>query len=115
MLVRRGDVYYARLNPVEGSEQEGTRPVIILSRDAINENSPVVIVIPLTDRRNKPRIYPSQVILKAGEGNLPIESVALGEQIRAISKTRLTKQIGRLSEERMSAIEAAMKIALDLP
>ena len=112
--MQRGDLYYARLNPAEGSEQEGTRPVVIVSREAINENSPFVIVVPLTDRRNKRRIYPSQVVLKAGEGNLPIDSVALGEQVRAISQTRLAKQIGHLSEHRMSAIEAALKIALDL-
>lgn len=114
-LIRRGDIYYARLNPVEGSEKQGTRPVLVVSRDAINENSPVVIVVPLTDRKNKTRIYPSQVVLKAGEARLPLESVALAEQVRALSKTRLGDQIGHLADHRMAAISAALKIALDLP
>jgi len=69
-VVRRGGVFLARLNPTEGSEQAGHRPVVVVSRDAINQNSPVVIVVPLTDRKNKPRIYPSQVVLKAGDGGL---------------------------------------------
>ena len=113
--IRRGDIYYARLNPAEGSEQSGRRPVVVVSRDAINEYSPVVLVVPLTDRKNKSTIYPSQVILKAGEGGLPMESVALGEQVRAISKSRLGDLIGHLATRSITAIEAALKIALDLP
>ncbi len=114
-MIRRGDVYLARLHPVEGCEQGGTRPVVIVSRDAINQYSPVVIIIPLTDRANKRRIYPSQVVLQAGEGGLSLESVALGEQVRAISAKRLIKQFGRLSPPRMTEISAALQIALDLP
>jgi len=87
---------------------------VIVSRDAINRSSPVVIVVPITDRRNKPRIYPSQVVLRAGDGGLQIESVAVGEQVRAISKVRLIKQLGHLDPESMTAIDAALKIALDL-
>ena len=113
-MVRRGDVYYARLNPIEGSEQQGTRPVVVVSRDAINENSPVIIIVPVTTRKNRRKIYPSQVLLKAGDGELPMESVALGEQVRAINKTRLGERIGRLSESAMSAISISLKIALDL-
>jgi mRNA interferase MazF len=113
--VRRGGVYYARLNPTEDSEQGGTRPVVVVSRDAINEYSPVVIVVPLTDRKHKSRTYPSQVILKAGDGGLPKESIALGEQLRAISKTRLSRPIGHLAKQSIAAIDSALKIALDLP
>ena len=112
--MKRGDIYHARLNPTEGSEQSGLRPVVIVSRDAINDNSPVIIVVPLISRTNKTRVYPSHVILQAGEGNLTKESIALGEQVRAVSKTRLGDLIGRLAPESMAAISAALKIALDL-
>ncbi len=89
--------------------------MVIVSRNAINEYSPVVIAVPLTDKGNKTKIYPSQVIIKAGEGGLSMDSVALGEQLRAISKTRLNKQIGRLAPHTLASISAALKIALDLP
>ncbi len=112
--VTRGDLFYARLNPSEGSEQSGARPVVVVSRDAINEYSPVVVVVPLTDRKNKLKVYPSQTILGAGEGGLPMESIVLGEQVRAISKTRLGSHIGHLSARSMAAIDAALKITLDL-
>ena len=113
-MVRRGDVFYARLNPVEGSEQQGTRPVVVVSRNAINENSPVIIIVPVSTRKSKRKVYPSQVILKAGDGDLPMESVVLGEQVRAINKTRLGERLGHLSESAMRAISVCLKIALDL-
>ncbi len=112
--IRRGDIYRARLKPTEGSEQSGTRPVVVVSRDAINDSSPVIIIVPLTDRGNKRSIYPSQIVLQAGEGGLRLESVALGEQVRAISHTRLVEFVGRLSPSSIAAIDAALKIALDL-
>ena len=112
--MKRGDIFQARLDPTEGSEQAGSRPVIIVSRDAINDNSPVIIVVPVTDRTHKTKIYPSHVVLKAGEGKLAKESVALGEQVRAVSKTRLSNQIGHLARHTMAAINAALKIAIDL-
>ena len=114
-MTRRGAVFLARLDPTEGSEQAGQRPVVVVSRDAINQNSPVIIIVPITDWKNKPRIYPSQVVLKAGDGGLAIDSVALGEQVRALSKTRLVKPLGLLSPHSLAAISAALKIALDLP
>ena len=112
--IRRGDIYIARLHPTEGSEQAGERPVVVVSRDAINRYSPVVVVVPVTDRANKIRIYPSQVILKAAEGGLAMESVALGEQVRAISKTRLIRHVGHLPPTSLTAVGAALKITLDL-
>lgn len=113
--MQRGDVYQADLNPSRDSEQAGTRPVIVVSRDAINENSPVVVVVPLTGAENKRKIYPSQVLLKAGTGGLAKDSVVLGEQIRAISKSRLSTQLGHLKLEQMGMISSALKITLDLP
>lgn len=111
----RGDVYLASLDPVEGSEQAGSRPVVIVSRDAINKNSPVVIAVPLTGRENRPRVYPSQVLIKGGTGGLVKDSVALGEQVRAISKKRLVKYVGHLPPEIMTQLSVALKIAQDLP
>jgi len=105
----------AQLNPSQGSEQGGERPVVIVSRDAINLNSPVVIVVSLTDAQNKRRIYPSQTLLKAGDGGLRIDSIALCDQVRAISVTRLTGRLGHLAAQSIASINAALKIALDLP
>ncbi len=110
----RGDVYQAVLDPTQGSEQSGTRPAIIVSRDAINANSPVVIIVPTTDRANKARLYPSHVEINAGEGGLTLDSVALCEQVRAISKTRLNDYLGHLPRPRMAQINASLRISLDL-
>lgn len=111
----RGEVYQANLDPISGSERGGTRPVLIVSRDALNANAPIVIVVPLTSRENKRRLYPTHVELSAGEASLSKNSVALCEQVRAISKTRLSKRIGQVSPHGMSLIERTLMIALDLP
>jgi mRNA interferase MazF len=111
----RGEVYQANLDPISGSEQGGTRPVLIVSRDALNANAPIVIVVPLTSRENKKRLYPTHVEFPAGEAALSKDSVALCEQVRAISKSRMTKRIGRVSSPRMSLVDATLMIVLDLP
>jgi mRNA interferase MazF len=113
--LRRGDIFEARLDPTEGSEQAGKRPVVVVSRDVINLASPVVVVIPCTTYREAKKIYPSQVLLRAPEGGLRVDSVALGEQLRAISKTRLGQQWGTLSPEALQRVERALLITLDLP
>lgn len=76
--MKRGDVFDARLNPSEGSEQAGVRPVVIVSRDAINQHSTVVVVVPLTKAANVQRNYPNHVTIPNGEGGLTFESVLLG-------------------------------------
>ena len=111
----RGDVFKARLSPTEGSEQSGIRPVLVVSRDAINKNSSVIVVIPLKDASNKARIYPSQILLHAGDAGLSLDSIALCEQIRSISKTRLIEHMGKLPRTQLASVEAAITIALDLP
>jgi mRNA interferase MazF len=108
-------VFEARLDPVEGSEQAGIRPVILVSRDAINEAGSVVIVVPCTTAKPERRIYPSQVLLRAPEGGLRVESIALGEQIRAVAKTRLRTRWGTLSAGALRRLEIALLSALDLP
>ena len=112
--MRRGEVYDARLEPIEGSEQGGTRPVIIVSRNAINNSSPLAIAVPCTTYREKRRIYPSQVLVKAPLGGLSVNTIALGEQLRAISKTRLLHFRGVLDIETMERLDRALAIALAL-
>lgn len=114
--MKRGDVFTARLDPVEGSEQAGAaRPVILVSRDAINAASPVVVVVPCTTYREARRIYPSQVLLKAPEGGLRTDSIALGEQVRAVAKSRLQSRWGTLSQAALHKLDLALLITLDLP
>ncbi len=113
-VVRRGEVYEARFGPgTEGSEQAGQRPAVIVSHDAINTSSSVIIVVPCTTYRGR-HIYSSQVLLRAPDGGLTADSVALGEQVRALSKTRLLYQRGMLSPEALTRIDRALLVALDL-
>ncbi len=114
MPVRRGEVYDAALDPTRDTEQAATRPVIVVSRDAINAASKVVIAVPCTTFREGRRIYPSQVLLRPPEGGLGADSVALGEQVRAISRRRLGRRRGSLSREAASRLDRALLIALDL-
>jgi mRNA interferase MazF len=112
---QRGDVFMANLEPHEGSEQGGTRPVVIVSRDALNRFSPVVVICSITDAANKSKIYPSHVRVSAGTAGLQMDSIIICEQVRAINKTRLKKHLGKFDKAVMTSIEAALKITLDLP
>jgi mRNA interferase MazF len=111
----RGDVFMANLEPAEGSEQGGTRPVVVVSRDALNRFSPVVVICSITDAANKKKIYPSHVRVAAGVGGLTLDSIVICEQVRAISKTRLKRPLGKFDKRVLTSIEAALKITLDLP
>jgi len=112
--VRRGEVYDARLDPAEGSEQGGTRPVAIVSRDAMLNASTVASIVPFTTFRPGRKLYPNHVLVRAPEGGLTVDSVALAEQTRVLSKTRLLHFRGTLSQETMSQVARALRIALDL-
>jgi mRNA interferase MazF len=112
--VRRGEIYDARLDPTEGSEQAGVRPVIIVSRDAINAFSPVVLAVPCTTYRAERRIFPSQIVIHAPDGGLSVDSVALAEQVRALAKGRLGRLRGMLSTHVIEQLDLALRIALDL-
>jgi mRNA interferase MazF len=114
-VIRRGEVYDARLDPTEGSEQAGSRPVVIVSRDAINAASQVVVAVPCTTYRPGRRLYPSQVLLHAPDGGLIVDSVALCEQVRALAKSRLERRRGSLSPDVMALLDRALLIAMDLP
>jgi mRNA interferase MazF len=110
----RGDVFSARLDPTEGSGQAGTRLVVVLTRDSINANSPVVIVVPVTDAANVKRLYPSHAHLAKGSAGLKMDSVAKAEQIRAIQVSRFVGYYGRLDRDALTRIENAVQITLAL-
>ena len=112
--MRRGDVFEARLNPTEGSEQAGTRPVVIVSRDAINRHGSVVVAVPLTKAANVKRSYPNNVAIAKGEGGLTFDSVLLGGQVRAIAKSRPLGLRGTLTADTMQQVDRALRITLDL-
>jgi mRNA interferase MazF len=112
--MQRGEVYWVRLDPIEGSEQAGTRPAVIVSRDAINRYSPVVVICPLTSATNVTRLYPSDVLVRAPEGGLLTDSVALTLHVRAVAKTRLGERLGKLEPTTVQRIAQALRITLDL-
>lgn len=89
--------------------------MVIVSRDAINAASPVVIVVPCTTYRPGRRLYPSQVLLHTPDGGLDVDSIALGEQVRALATRRLGRQRGQLSPTALTQLDRALLIALDLP
>ena len=111
----RGDIYCANLNPTIDSEQSGTRPVLIVSRDGINNNSPVVVIVPITKYKQSKRIYPSHYQLEATKSNgLKVTSIIKCEQIRAISKTRLNQKLGTIAITDLTKVMEALKIVLNL-
>jgi mRNA interferase MazF len=112
---RRGDVFDAQLDPVEGTEQGRIRPVIVVSRDVLNVQVARVIGVPCTRYRRGFVIYPSRVLIQAPDGGLSVDSVALAEQMRVLSFTRLLRHRGKLSDEAMQELDRALAITLDLP
>lgn len=112
--MKRGEVYDARLDPVEGSEQGGIRPIIIVSRDVINTNSPVILAVPCTTYKIGKKVFPTQVLIKASEGGLSNDSIAMADQVRVLAKTRLLRQRGMLSDELIKQLNKALLIAFDL-
>jgi mRNA interferase MazF len=110
---RRGELYYADLNPIVGHEQGGRRPVLIIQNDIGNQFSPTTIVAPLTTSFSA-RVYPTEVRVEAGTGGLPQASSVLLNQIKAIDKERLEDHIGRFGEPVMRRVDDAIKISLGL-
>lgn len=112
--MKRGDIYQANLNPTVDSEQAGIRSVLIVSRNGINDSSPVIVIVPLTKYISNKKIYPSHYVVKAVKNGLTADSIIKCEQIRAIAKSRLQVKRGSLSAQDMKAIEKALKITLDI-
>ncbi len=100
----RGEVWFANLDPTRGTEQAGTRPVILLQADAVNEYTRTVLCIPLTTNLRRAAL-PTCLLIRRPEGGLTDDSVALCHQMRALDKTRLVRRIGKLSPETLSALE----------
>lgn len=113
MIVKRGDIYYADLSPVVGSEQGGIRPVLIVQNDVGNKYSPTVIAAAITSRINKAKM-PTHIELGAKEYGLNKDSVILLEQIRTIDKQRLREKTGRLDDELMKKVNTALSVSFGL-
>ena len=115
MSIRRGDIYFVDLNPVRGREQAGRRPVLVLSVNAINQLPLVVTVVVGTSGENISRDYPTNVRIAAADSGLPMETVFLGFQIRALDPARFpASPAGRLPETSLERIEAAVRYCLGL-
>ena len=108
-------VAWAVLDPVLGSEQAGRRPVIVVSRDSINQALPVVAVVPITSFRRSGKVYATEVLLRAGTAGLRNDSLALSHQVRTISVARLVANIGTIVEEDIRArVRKTLSLFLDL-
>ncbi|XHX76680.1 MAG: type II toxin-antitoxin system PemK/MazF family toxin [Stenomitos frigidus ULC029] len=115
MTIRRGEIYFVNLNPVQGKEQAGQRPVLVLSVDAINQLPLVVTVVVGTKGSNLPRDYPTNVRLSPDKTGLPLETVFLCFQIRSLDANRFVQAAaGKLSDEAMGLIESAVRYCLGL-
>ena len=113
MLIKRGDIYYADLSPVIGSEQGGVRPVLVVQNDVGNKYSPTVIAAAVTSQINKAKM-PTHIEIKADEYGLAKDSVVLLEQVRTIDKKRLKDKIGKLDDELMDQVNEALSISFGL-
>lgn len=113
MNVTRGDVFYADLNPVVGSEQGGVRPVLVIQNDIGNKYSPTVIVAAITSKIDKAKL-PTHIEITASKTNLEKDSVILLEQIRTIDKKRLQRHVTHLDKETLMRVDEAVEISLGL-
>lgn len=113
MLIKRGDIFYADLSPVIGSEQGGVRPVVVIQNDVGNKYSPTIIIAAITSQQNKTKL-PTHVSVESKDVPLPKNSVILLEQIRTIDKKRLREKIGHFDNDVISEIDKALKISLNI-
>lgn len=114
MTVKRGDIFYADLSPVVGSEQGGTRPVLIVQNDMGNRHSPTVIAAAITSQMNKAKL-PTHIELTGRNVGLTKDSVVLLEQIRTIDKRRLREHMGRLDAAMMNQVDNSIAVSFGLP
>ncbi|HZX20803.1 MAG: type II toxin-antitoxin system PemK/MazF family toxin [Natronincolaceae bacterium] len=113
MIIKKGDIYYADLSPVIGSEQGGVRPVLVVQNDIGNRYSPTIIIAAITSQINKAKL-PTHVEIKGEDYGLPKDSVLLLEQIRTIDKRRLGEKIGHVKEDIIEKVDDALRISLGL-
>ena len=114
MNIKRGDIYFADLRPVVGSEQGGVRPVLIIQNDVGNRHSPTVIVAAITSQINKSKL-PTHVELSSRRYEMVKDSVILLEQLRTIDKRRLKERVCHLDGEILTKVDKALEISLELP
>lgn len=110
---KRGEVYRVNFDPTVGAEIQKTRPALILQNDIFNRHSPITIVAAVTSQFEEP-LYPTEVLIKAPEGGLGIDSVVLLNQIRSIDKRRLIQRLGMLPPQTIQQVERALFISLGL-
>lgn len=113
MLVKRGEIYYADLSPVVGSEQGGVRPVLIVQNDIGNKHSPTVIAAAITSQKEKNKL-PTHIPLSAASCGLAKDSVVLLEQVRTLDKRRLKERMGELDSDSMSQVNNALSVSFGL-
>ena len=113
MIIRRGDIYYADLRPVIGSEQGGVRPVLIIQNDVGNKHSPTVICAAITSKMNKAKL-PTHVELNARQCDMVRDSVILLDQLRTIDKQRLREKICHIDGEMQDRVDEALRVSLEL-
>ncbi len=113
MLVKRGEIYYADLSPVVGSEQGGVRPVLIVQNDIGNKHSPTVIAAAITSQKEKSKL-PTHIELNAASCGLAKDSVVLLEQVRTLDKRRLKERMGELDSAAMSQVNDALSVSFGL-
>lgn len=113
MTIKRGEIYYADLSPVVGSEQGGMRPVLIVQNDVGNKFSPTVIAAAITSQRDKAKL-PTHINLPSGATGLAKDSVVLLEQVRTLDKKRLRERMGKIDDPSMSQIDRALSISFGL-
>lgn len=112
-IVKRGDIFYAYLSPVVGSEQGGMRPVLIVQNDTGNKHSPTVIAAAITSQTGKARL-PTHIELNAQSVGLSRDSVILLEQVRTIDKSRLRERMGKLDDTTMTKVDNAIAVSFGL-
>ncbi|MCI8418269.1 MAG: type II toxin-antitoxin system PemK/MazF family toxin [Lachnospiraceae bacterium] len=113
MIIRRGDIFYADLRPVVGSEQGGIRPVLVVQNDTGNRHSPTVIVAAITSKMNKAKL-PTHIELSTRQCNIVKDSVILLEQLRTIDKQRLKDKVCHLDEQLLARVDRGLRVSLDL-
>lgn len=113
MNIKRGDIYYADLSPVVGSEQGGIRPVLIIQNDVGNKYSPTVIAAAITSQREKTKL-PTHISVASGDCGLAKDSIVLLEQVRTIDKKRLKERMGTLNDAAMGMVDKALSVSFGL-
>ncbi|MBQ2798314.1 MAG: type II toxin-antitoxin system PemK/MazF family toxin [Ruminiclostridium sp.] len=113
MNIKRGEIYYADLSPVVGSEQGGMRPVLIVQNDVGNRHSPTVIAAAITSQRDKSKL-PTHISITAGECGLQKDSIVLLEQVRTLDKQRLKERMGELDVSSMTRVDNALSVSFGL-